>query len=79
MNMVNISYGTRRTVFTKTLVIQLVDICGDMWRVITRSNSSHIVGELVTVGQGLKDSMHIFMSCVLFEAQTIFHPQKILL
>ena len=39
---------------TKRLVTQHVDICGDMWRVITRANSSHIVGKLVTVGQGLK-------------------------
>ena len=53
MNIVNMSYGTRRTVLTKTLVTQLVDICGDKWRVITRANSSHIVGKLVTVGQGL--------------------------
>ena len=53
MNIVDMSYGTRRTVLTKTLVTQLVDICGDMWRVITRANSSHIVGKLVTVGQGL--------------------------
>ena len=53
MNIVDISHGTRRTVLTKTLVKQLVDICGDMWRVITRANSSHIVGKLVTVGQGL--------------------------
>ena len=42
------------TVLTKTLVTQHVDICGDLWRVITRANSSHIVGKLVTVGQGLK-------------------------
>ena len=48
------SYGTRRIVLTKTLVTQHVDISGDMWRVITRANSSHIVGKLVTVGQGLK-------------------------
>ena len=54
MNIVDMSYGTRRIVLTKTLVKQLVDICGDMWRVITRANSSHIVGKLVTVGQGLK-------------------------
>ena len=54
MNIVDMSYGTRRTVLTKTLVTQLVDICGDMWQVITRTNSSHIVGILVTVGQGLK-------------------------
>ena len=54
MNIVDMSYGTRRTVLTKTLVTQLVDICGDMWRVITRANSSHIVVKLVTVGQGLK-------------------------
>ena len=54
MNIVDMSYGTRRTVLTKTLVAQIVDICGDMWRVITRANSSHIVGKLVTVGQGLK-------------------------
>ena len=53
MNIVDMSYGTRRTVLTKTLVTQLVDICGDMWRVIIRANSSHIVGKLVTVGQGL--------------------------
>ena len=53
MNIVDMSYGTRRIVLTKTLVKQLVDICGDMWRVITRANSSHIVGKLVTVGQGL--------------------------
>ena len=53
MNIVDMSYRTRRTVLTKTLVTQLVDICGDMWRVITRANSSHIVGKLVTVGQGL--------------------------
>ena len=53
MNIVDISFGTRRTVLTKTFVTQLVDICGDMWRVITRANSSHIVGKLVTVGQGL--------------------------
>ena len=53
MNIVDMLYGTRRTVLTKTLVTQLVDICGDMWRVITRANSSHIVGKLVTVGQGL--------------------------
>ena len=38
------------------LVTQLVDICGDMWRVITRAYSSHIVGKHVTVGQGLHDS-----------------------
>ena len=55
MNIVDMSYGTRRTVLTKTLVTQLVDICGDMWRVITRANSSHIVGKLVTIGQGLYD------------------------
>ena len=54
MNIVDMSYGTRRALLTKTLVTQLVDICGDMWRVITRANSSHIVGKLVTVGQGLK-------------------------
>ena len=53
MNIVDMSYGTSRTVLTKTLATQLVDICGDMWRVITRANSSHIVGKLVTVGQGL--------------------------
>ena len=53
MNIVDMSYGTRRTVLTKTLVTQIVDICGDMWRVITRANSSHIVSKLVTVGQGL--------------------------
>ena len=53
MNIVDISYGTRRTVLTKMLVTQLVVICGDMWRVITRANSSHIVGKVVTVGQGL--------------------------
>ena len=53
MNIVDMSYGTRRTVLTKTLVSQLVDICGDMWRVITRANSSHIVDKLVTVGLGL--------------------------
>ena len=35
MNIVDMSYGTRRTVLTKALVTQLVDICGDMWRVIT--------------------------------------------
>ena len=56
MNIVDMSYGTRRTVLTKTLVTQLVDMCGDMWRVITRVNSSHIVGKLVTVGQGAKQS-----------------------
>ena len=54
MNIVDMSHGTRRTVLTKTLVTQLVVICGDMWRVITRANSGHIVGKLVTVGQGLK-------------------------
>ena len=54
MNFVDMSHGTRSTVLTKTLVTQLLDICGDMWRVITRANSSHIVGKLVTVGQGLK-------------------------
>ena len=54
MNIVDMSYGTRRTFLTKTLVTQLVDICGDMWRVITCANSSHIRGKLVTVGQGLK-------------------------
>ena len=59
MNIVDMSYGTRRTVLTKTLVTQLVDICGDMWRVITRANSSHIVGKLVTVGQGLKINVHV--------------------
>ena len=53
MNIVDMSYGTRRTVLTKTLVTQLMDICGDMWRVITRANSSHIVGKLVTMGQGI--------------------------
>ena len=53
MNIVDMSYGTRSTVLTKTLVTQLVDICGDMWRVINRANSSHIVGKLVTVEQGL--------------------------
>ena len=31
MNIVDMSYGTRRTVLTKALVTQLVDICGDMW------------------------------------------------
>ena len=51
MNIVDMSYGTRRTVLTKTLLTLLVDICGDMWRVITRANSLHIVGKLVTVGQ----------------------------
>ena len=57
MNFVDMSCGTRRTVLKKkTLVTQLVDICGDMWRVITRANSSHIVGKLVTVGQGLNGS-----------------------
>ena len=35
MNIVDMSYGTRRTVLTKTLVTQLWDICGDMWRAIT--------------------------------------------
>ena len=54
MNIVDMSYGTRRTVLTKTLVTQLVSMCGDMWRVITCANPSHIVGKLVTVGQGLK-------------------------
>ena len=53
---VDMLYGTHRTVLTKTLVTQLVDICGDMWRVITHANSSHIVGKRVTVGQGLKVS-----------------------
>ena len=53
MNIVDVSYGTCRTVLTKTLVTQLVDICGDMWQVLNRANSSHIVGKLVTVGQGL--------------------------
>ena len=52
MNIMGMPYGTRRTVLTKTLVTQLVDICGHMWRVITRAKSSHIVGKLVTVGQG---------------------------
>ena len=50
MNIVDMSYGTRRTVLTKKLVTQLADICGDMWRVITRANSSHIVGKIMTVG-----------------------------
>ena len=50
MNIMDMSYGTRRTVLTTPLVTQLVDIGGDMWRVITRTNSSHIVGKLVTVG-----------------------------
>ena len=53
MNIVDMSYGTRRTVLTKTLVTQLVVICGDMLRVITRANSSHIVGKFMAVGQGL--------------------------
>ena len=53
MNIVDMSYGTRRTVLTKTLVTQLVDICGDMWQVITRANSLRIVGKLMIVGQGL--------------------------
>ena len=57
MNIVDISYGNRRTVLTKTLVTQLEDICGDMWRVKTRAYSSHIQGKLVTVGQGLRDSI----------------------
>ena len=35
-------------------VMNIVDSCGDMCRVITRANSSHIVAKLVTVGQGLK-------------------------
>ena len=55
MNIVDMSFGTRRAVLTKMLVTQLVDICGDMWRVITRANSSHIVGKHVTVGQGLNE------------------------
>ena len=50
MNIVDMSYGTRSTVLTKTLVTQLVDICGNIWQVITHANSSHIVGKLVTVG-----------------------------
>ena len=54
MNIGDMSYGTCRTVLTRTLVTQLVDICGDMWQVITRANSSHIVGKLMTVGQRLK-------------------------
>ena len=54
MNIVDMSYGTRRTVLTKKRVTQLVDISSDMWRVITRANSSHIVGKPVTVGQGPK-------------------------
>ena len=54
MNIVDLSYGSRRTVLTKTLVTQLVHICGDMWRVITRANSLHIVSKLMTVEQGLK-------------------------
>ena len=58
MDIVDMSYGTRRTVLTKTLVTQLVDICGDMWQVITRANSSHIVGKLVIVGQGLKRTLN---------------------
>ena len=62
MNIVDMSYGTRRTVLTKTLVTQLVDICGDMWGVIIRANSSHIVGKLVTVGQGLKISLHYLLN-----------------
>ena len=45
--------GTSRTVLTKTLVTQLVDICGDMWRVITHAKSSHIMDKLVNVRQGL--------------------------
>ena len=53
MNIMDMSYGYRKTVLTKTLVTQRVDICGDMWPVIPRANSSHIVGKLVTVGQGL--------------------------
>ena len=35
----DISYGTGRTVLTKPLVMQLADICGDIWRVITSANS----------------------------------------
>ena len=62
MNIVDMLYGTRRTVLTKTLVTQLVDICGDMWRVITRANSSHIVGKLVTVGKGLKSFHRLIKS-----------------
>ena len=54
MNIVDMLYGTRRTVLTIMLMTQLVDICGDMWRVITRANSSHIVGKLVTLDRGLK-------------------------
>ena len=56
MNIVDMSCetrGTRRTVLTKTLVTQLVDICGDMWRVTTHAKSSHIMDKLVNVRQGL--------------------------
>ena len=56
MNIVDMSYGIRRTVLTKTLVTQLADICGDMWRVITRADSSHIVGKLVTVENSRRHS-----------------------
>ena len=42
INIVDMSYGTRRIVLTKTLVTQLVDSSGDMWRIITRANSSRI-------------------------------------
>ena len=56
MNILDMSYGARRIVLTKTLVTQLVDISGDMWRVrvIIRTNSSHIVGKHLTVGPELK-------------------------
>ena len=76
MNIVDMSYGTRRTVLTKTLVTQLVDICGDMWQVITRAYSSHIVGKLVTVGQGLYKQK---MSKILSSTFIIFRHLKVVI
>ena len=69
MNIVDMSYGTHRTVLTRTLVTQLVNICGDtcMMLFITCANSSHIVGKLVTVGQGLSHGVQRRMiSVVIF-------------
>ena len=49
MNIVDMSCGTRRTVLTKTFVTQLVDIGGDMWRVMIHANSSHIMDKVMNV------------------------------
>ena len=51
---------------------KLVDICGNMWRVITRANLSHIVGKLVTVRQGLLERHFAVKKVVSNSGDTTF-------